>query len=108
MSSPKDEKPVPPKVIVRRRPPGALPPPAPAPGEDPWDRFEPQDNYDDSRPKTGHDLYLTYDIKGKLRTHTVYHNPVDPKTIVPRPGKKKKKTESPESPQNPEPSNQTP
>lgn len=96
MSSPNDEKPLPTKVIVRRRPAGA-PPPAPAPNADvdPWDRFEPQDNYYDSRPKTGHDLYLTYDINGKLRTHTVYHNPVDPKTIVPRPGKKKKKTETP-------------
>lgn len=87
----------PPKVIVRKRDPSA-PPPSPQVEPDPWDRFRPHDDRPfDDRPKTGHDLYLTYDIKGKLRTHTVYHSPVDPRTIAVRPGKKKKKEESPEA-----------
>ena len=54
-------------------------------------RFYPEN----PRPKTGHDLYLTYDMNGKLRTHTVYRAPKSEVTPPKRPGKLTPKEQPP-------------
>lgn len=81
-----DELPLPKKTFVRRRPGGIKPG-----GNTPSPDFDPQRFYsqEPERRPTPHDLYLTYDLKGKLRTHTAYYAPPDLNPVV-RQGKKKK------------------
>lgn len=74
------------KTFLRRRPgglkPGGTPldTPTEATAPEAWNR----DAEEIPQRLTGHDLYLTYDANGKLRTHTVYHAPKDPNAVKPR------------------------
>lgn len=109
MSSPNEDKAIPPyrapgdrtpikgdapvarKPFLRRRPPTVKPNPETvvAAPETAAPRFPEQQAPE--RPMTPHDLYLTYDYKGRLRTHTAYFAPPSTKPVKVIVGKKKKK-----------------
>lgn len=77
------------KPFLRRRPAGTKP--APRIEEPPrWDYYEPE-----PRPATTHDRYLTYDMNGKLRTHTYWRSPDFKTPSVKRTDGKKKPKPSP-------------